>query len=705
MTPSIVNSNAKHIISLEDDCPSRPPKKIKTESLTSATSFVIDLTDDVDLQDDDHGTRTDPIANLNPEQQLAIDLAKQSHNVFITGQGGVGKSLVLREIISHLKAKYERGEWVALAPTGLAASELENGRTVHGFSGCGVPELVGDFGKCWDRKEDWRKVKAIIIDEISMISGEFLDNLNNVVSNIRSDKEENNSDLKEHGTQHGKEKAFGGIQMILSGDFLQLPPISKNCHDVKEILKNTKYLTQADLHLDRGFAFQSHAWKKMNLNIIQLTHIYRQDNLEFQEVLSEIRLGKVSAKSQEFLEKCRRDLPMVNDIRPTILYPRNIDVDIENMAELGKLSTDLCTFNAVDDVSVDNVAVDDAYELQYLTQGEERRSREEIEEDFQEILWSNSFYSECIAQPTLKLKEGSQVMLIKNEIGERKRLVNGSRGVVIGFVDEPNEAFVDIENEYKSKRGTLYPVVRFHCGITKVIVPEEFSKTLAGLGKCIRTAIPLKLAWAITVHKAQGMSIDYVKIDVSKVFMEGQTYVALSRARSERGLDLKGFDTKKVRADRRALEFYDNPNRDFPHWREPWTTAEEAMSAEQKVSKLEIPDAKPGSLQGVTFVFTGEPTHITRTDAEELVKACGGYIRGAVSGTTNYLVIGHLFDDGRDVTTGRKYERAKEIISGPNRSNLKIINEAQFFDVVRNSNEKKPTSKSIKTFFGAKPKR
>jgi ATP-dependent DNA helicase PIF1 len=535
----------------------------KNTKHTFLFSICYDLTDDTRSLQNGMGVTTDPIniAQLNPEQQLAIDLAKQGQNVFITGQGGVGKSLVLKEIISHFKHKYTQGEWVALAPTGIAAVELENGETVHGFAGCGVPELVKDFNRCWIKRDNWRKVKAIIIDEISMLSGEFLDNLNIVVSHIRSGKQENDSDLKAINLQYEKEEAFGGIQMILSGDFLQLPPIAKKCYDVRDILKKTN-LRQEDLHMDRGFAFQSNVWKKMNLKIIQLTHVYRQDNLKFQAVLLEIRLGKVSAKSQYFLDECRRDLPVVNGVRPTILYPRNTDVDAKNMAELGQLSTDMYSFNAVDDVV-----------LELVPKKVDRKSLEET-------LWNNRFFCDCIAQRRLNLKEGAQVMLIKNESssGMGKRLVNGSRGVVIGFVDKPNEAFNKNEKEYKSQKGTLYPVVHFHCGITKVIVPEEFSKTLADLGKCIRRAIPLKLAWAITVHKAQGMSIDYVKIDVSKVFMEGQTYVALSRARNEQGLDLRGFDPKKVRADRRALEFYDNPYREFPHWRELWITTEEAIS-------------------------------------------------------------------------------------------------------------------------------
>lgn len=702
------------IISLDDDddAENNPSKKIKLES----PSNVVDLSQPTNLQECQEPVDSINV-ELNTDQQRAIDLVKQGHNVFITGQGGVGKSLVLKEIISHFKSIYKEGECAVLAPTGIAAVELD-GETVHGFSGVGVPELAEHFGRCWDKRHKWRCVKAIIIDEISMLSGEFLDNLNDVVSDIRSYKDESKNALGKDG------EAFGGIQMIFSGDFLQLPPISKTNYEVYKMMSKAN-LGMKKLHLDRGFAFQSHAWKKLNLKTIELTHIYRQDNLNFQSVLSEIRFGKLSSKSRHFLGQCRRDLPVINGIRPTVLYPRNKDVDMENTAELNKLKTKEYFFDAVDDISIepeieeyDDFGPGNDYGKKESSTNDEITSveKERRTQIKKEILCDCKFFRECIAQPSLYLKEGAQVMLIKNEIidpdekNPRRRLVNGSRGVVIGFVNKPHEAFEDVEGilkelksqeqgpneafedvegilkEFKSQeRKFLYPVVRFHCGVTKVICPEKFSKTIAGVGECIRIAIPLKLAWAITVHKAQGMSIDYVKIDVSKAFADGQVYVALSRARSEEGLDLKGFDPSKVRADIRALEFYTNPHKTFPHWSQCWTTAAEAMTKEQKHSKIDIPDVKEGSLQGLTLVFTGDPIHMTRSCIEQLVKDCGACVRGSISGKTNYLVIGDKLNDGRDVISGEKYKKANIIMTkGPNPSNLKIINEAQLYDLIRN---------------------
>ena len=604
---------------------------------------------------------------LHPKQQLAIDLAAQGKSIFVTGQGGTGKSLVLREIIKGFKQqRYRSDEWAALAPTGIAAIALESGRTVHSFAGCGIPELVEDFGKCWGNKKEWRKLKVLVIDEISMLSGEFLDNLNKVVSAMR-----------------GKKSAFGGIQLIFCGDFLQLPPISKKIQDIKAIISVGKY-TKEQLHCDQGFAFQSNLWKDADLEVIQLHHIFRQDNAVFQEVLSEIRYGKVSHRSEVFLNRCNRPLPVLNDIKPTILYPRNKDVTAENQKELSKLKEPVRDYYADDNVYVDT----------------------EIEEDSDKY-WAAldalslcTYFSDCIAQKRLQLKKGAQVMLIKNE--SSYRLVNGSRGVVIGFTIDCNEdgsVYDLIEDVDKcSNNDILHPVVKFLSGTTKAIQPEAFTYIMAGLGFCVRTAVPLKLAWAITIHKSQGMSIDYVKADLSGVFSFAQTYVALSRVTDESGLYLLGFKKDKVKADIRALQFYENPIALFPHWSNAWVKGEEAMDNSEKKVDVQVPHAKPDSLQGLVFVFTGEPVYLSRTQIEDLVKACGGFVRGAVSGKTHFLVIGDQMEDGRDVVTGNKYKKAKSIGS-TNKSELKIINEVQLYDLVKKGKQKE--IKTMQSFFKA----
>ncbi len=650
------------------------------------------------------------VVGLHEKQKLAIEAAINGENVFITGPGGTGKSYVMKKIIEHLKYKYKPEEWVVLAPTGIAAIALD-GQTVHSFAGCGVPKEVGDFSKCWGRSDEWRKLKVMLIDEISMLSGEFLDNLGNVVSDIRklqvsqrssfAKNKDPNQDPEEQimieksAVKNDSAIPFGGcIQLIFCGDFLQLPPIAKKIQDIKATLSFGGGVTKGQLYCDRGFAFQSNVWKNADLKVIQLDHIFRQDNKKFQNVLSEIRFGKVSPEIERVLKRCDRPLPVQSGIRPTILYPKNMDVASENNKELNQLKGVAKKYFAEDEIHVDSCVP-----TRFMNQAEV-------------TLENHTFFDDCIAQKELTLKVGAQVMLIKNEAIEREQdmdkknnetkrgrsrkkenkeskgsgsqpLVNGSRGVVIGFCTQgghEHELLNDTELHKSNKE--LSPVVQFRCGRIKVIEREYFSLDLAGVGRCVRYAMPLKLAWAITVHKAQGMSIDYVKADVTHVFTEAQTYVALSRVTDATGLELKGFSCGKVFADKRALAYYENPKGPFPHWNQPWDKAEEAMNDSESVMDVDIPRAKPGSLQGYLFVFTGEPIHISRGQVERLVRDCGGVVRTAVSGKTDYLVIGSKFEDGRDVISGNKYKKAKE-------KKTTILNELDLFKLIRTPPERR----------------
>ena len=158
-------------------------------------------------------------------------------------------------------------------------------------------------------------------------------------------------------------------------------------------------------------------------------------------------------------------------------------------------------------------------------------------------------------------------------------MVNGSRGVVVGFTSEKPQAPFDLpitipfSNSHRTEKKDMYPEVKFQNGKTRIIGKTEFSSRIVGVGECVRYAVPLKLAWAITVHKSQGMTLDYVTTDLSGVFCEAQAYVALSRAKDEKCLELRNFSPRVVKANRRALAFYDNPNAEIPNWdhREKWS--------------------------------------------------------------------------------------------------------------------------------------
>ena len=617
----------------------------------------------------DTGSRTSfaSLKTPNALQSKAIEAAKRGDNIFITGPAGTGKSVVLSHIMHHLRTKYrsDPNKFVAVAPTGPTAISV-GGQTIHSFAGCGVPETSEDFEKVWKNKKKWRDLEVMVIEEISMISGEFFDRLSDVVCKVR-------------GTPSNQ--PFGGIQLITCGDFLQLPPIPKSAYKVKAakdaFARQGKSI--AGLHQDRGFAFQSKAWRNAGLEVIQLDQVFRQNNNSFVSVLHEIRFGKVSQESAKYLERCNRPLPPKDGIEATKLYATNKDVTAENSAHLNKLPGAKVSFQAKDFAEPEDDAPGWA----------------------ESSLLRNGFYRQCLAEAELNLKEGAQVMLIKNEQTDdhKTRLVNGSRGKVVGFTNASgkrghDELDIEVEDDDPDDDGS-YPIVQFRTGRCKVIRPERFESRIVGLGTCIRQAVPLKLAWAVTMHKSQGLTLDYVKADVGGVFTEAQAYVALSRATDEEGLELRNFSPRLVRADKRALAFYANP--DDPtinRWDEPEDAppvnaapSPSFRSPNEASSSTAPPAAKANALSGIAFVLTGEEAvGYSRSAAEKLIKDCGGLVRGAVSGKTKYLVIGPKLDDGRSVQSSKKYQAAQTIMSGENKSGLKIIDKAGLFSLIRGEN-------------------
>eukprot|EP00586_Coscinodiscus_wailesii_P012340 CAMPEP_0172507050 /NCGR_PEP_ID=MMETSP1066-20121228/200888_1 /TAXON_ID=671091 /ORGANISM="Coscinodiscus wailesii, Strain CCMP2513" /LENGTH=432 /DNA_ID=CAMNT_0013284425 /DNA_START=18 /DNA_END=1316 /DNA_ORIENTATION=+ len=286
----------------------------------------------------------------------------------------------------------------------------------------------------------------------------------------------------------------------------------------------------------------------------------------------------------DFLGKCNRPLPPKAGIEPTVLYATNKDATKVNVMNLCKLPGQPRLYVAKDWVNVEPKAP--------------RWARKKLEED--------EFFRRGTAERKIELKYGAQVMLIKNEspsdIPNRK--VNGSRGKIIGFirrsVSYDGPGYEDLNQLSKTEnippspggKHDIYPIVEFMDRSRKIIRPVVFESRLVGLGFCRREAIPLKLAWAMTIHKSQGMSLDYVKVDVKGVFTEAQTYVALSRARDEKALELRNFTRDTVRVDERALAFYSNPEREFPLWYEAWDfetrVKEERVGAEKPHGKDQV---------------------------------------------------------------------------------------------------------------------
>lgn len=643
---------------------------------------------------------------LSDKQQEALELIQEGSNVFITGVAGTGKSLLLRRALEYLDNEYNKRQYVAVGPTGPAAIALE-GQTIHSFAGIGIPRIYTDFMKVKSKRKQWKDLKVMVLDEASMVSGEFFDLLSDAVSEIRKDP-----------------RPFGGIQLVICGDFLQLSPIAPRKPDIEQMvsaLQAKEGLDEQDaremLFLNRGFCFQGYNWQKAKFQVVELDQVFRQQNKQFVDILQDIRKAHIPPSTLEFLRtKCQRPLPPNEfGIRPTILHSRNRDVSRDNLVELQKLGGETVAYQSTDNISRDKGAPKWA----------------------ENQLWKSQFFMNCIAEQTLQLKVGAQVMLIKNEGAGNNQLVNGSRGKVVGFRKPPPSK---VKDEVALLPGVeKYPVVQFVNGVKKIILPTSFESRIVGLGTCTRLAIPLKLAWAITTHKAQGLTLDYVIADLGEVFAEAQAYVALSRASDENGLELRNFSPNRVRANRMALAFYDNPDQEFPLWngkersepvsvsfssprpstsptrarQPPPPRASQSLPEQSMISNVAVSfkndrgrktmvinDSTPAStpppisvhgpspatsrslatsVEGKVFVFSGAFRFLTKEKAQALVQQRGGLVRQSVSRKTNILVLGHKLRNGKSVTEGSDYKKAASLTAN---TSIRMITEDDFIEMI-----------------------
>ena len=412
---------------------------------------------------------------LNAKQQEALRKMTRGENLFLTGMAGSGKS----EVIRTFYQMYKDSRVMAVTSMTGASAILLNGTTLHSYLGIGLgtnstESLITTIKKKRYLKERWIKLQTLIIDEVSLKSVELFNKLNMVAKSVR-----NRFFLP-----------FGGIQLILSGDFLQLPVIG-----------------------DDHFCFESEAWQEcIGDNIIELTENMRQGDPLFQQVLSQIRIGNVEEGDVKEILNKRIGMELKNDlgIKPTKLYSHNIDVDEINRKELNKL--------------IEETGIEYEYNLEFTI----------YPNKFENIMEKYAKY--CRVPTILKLTLGAQVMLLYNMDIENK-LVNGSRGVVINFLDD-------------------LPVVRFLNGDERIIdyhiwEIEENDKKIASYSQ-----VPLTLGYAYSIHKTMGVTLDYVEVDLGKIFTYGMAYVALSRVRTLEGLSIKEIDYNKIKAHPVAKEFY-----------------------------------------------------------------------------------------------------------------------------------------------------
>jgi ATP-dependent DNA helicase PIF1 len=406
------------------------------------------------------------------KQSEALDILKMGENVFLTGPAGSGKTYVLNDYINFLKNK---GVSVGItASTGIAATHI-GGMTIHSWAGIGINDSMSesDIRDLFKKKhlgKRFKHTKVLVIDEVSMLHHFRLDMVDKVCKMFKDST-----------------APFGGMQVILVGDFFQLPPISRGAERAH-------------------FVHKSDVWNAMGLKVCYLDEQYRHEDDTLLNLLNDIRANDIGEHVLEPLrDRYKKSIEGVET--PTKLYTHNMDVDAINARELDKLSGNNKIFEM-----------------------KSHGSRALVD----------TLKRSCLAPEYLYLKKNSSVMFVKNNF--EKGYVNGTLGKVVDF---------EFSEEYEEE----VPIVETTQGERILALPESWRIEEEGKSKAEISQIPLRLAWAITIHKSQGMSLDAAEMDLSKAFVAGQGYVALSRVRALSGLKLMGLNDVALKVDEEILEF------------------------------------------------------------------------------------------------------------------------------------------------------
>ncbi len=435
-------------------------------------------------------------------QKQAFEILKTGMNVFLTGSAGSGKTHLLNQYINYLR---DKNIPVAItASTGIAATHM-GGTTIHSWAGIGIRDNLTKYDlEMLESKEYLVKriqnTSVLIIDEISMLDAKRIDMVEWVCRHFKRN-----------------ERPFGGIQVILSGDFFQLSPVEKiqnntfqknrgntgendnENYEEKEV--QLGFFEEEENEIKSNMVVHSRAWRTLRPVVCYLSEQWRQEDDLFTEILNAIRADNLSDKHYKNIE-ARLDVKFPLGVEPTRLYTHNIDVDIINKNHLDKLG------------------------------GAERIF--EMEGSGTPFL-VETLKKGCLAPAILYLKIGAEVMFLKNNF--EKGYVNGTRGKVYNFLSD----------------GT--PIIKLSNRTEVSVIPEEWIIEENGKKKAFISQLPLRLAWAITIHKSQGMSLDRAEIDLSKTFAYGMGYVALSRVRTLSGVRLVGFNREALKVDPKVLEF------------------------------------------------------------------------------------------------------------------------------------------------------
>ena len=458
-------------------------------------------------------------------QSSALDILKTGQNVFLTGSAGSGKTYTLNQYIDYLRAR--RVPVAVTASTGIAATHM-SGTTIHSWSGIGIKDELSDrdlsnLSRKQFLADRLKDTAVLIIDEISMLHAKQLNLVSQVLKHVRKN-----------------DSAFGGIQIVVAGDFFQLPPIGSKGETNRE-----------------KFAFMSEAWLDAKFHICYLSEQHRQvseaanGGLDLDDILNQIRRQEVTFEAIAALEAT---VDQNVDIKRTRLYTHNLNVNKINDKELADLNGEMMRFEAR---SVGDSKLVETLKKTVRTQDElilKIGAKVMFIKNNTELGVSNGTMGELIGFAAVKIDDGkdNSDALIEDDgdadttaddkkTGDNKKTLKGKKSAAKKDVDQAKN---------KKPATQKMPVVRLNSGREVIAEPEEWIiEDETGEVLASYEQVPLCLAWAITIHKSQGMTLEAAEIDLSRTFELGQGYVALSRLKSLAGLQLLGMNDMSLQLD------------------------------------------------------------------------------------------------------------------------------------------------------------
>ncbi|KLO96972.1 Uncharacterized protein Y057_8260 [Fusarium fujikuroi] len=527
----------------------------------------VDLASEVDLV---------PEPTLCKEQQDLLDLIMSGRNVFFTGSAGCGKSTVLKAAVKKLRAASKIVH--ITAPTGRAALGV-NGVTTWSYMGWTIDSMKSPLSEL--KSDSHRKtVKArltethvLVIDEISMVENHHFQRMNECLKSARCWSQQ-------HSDYWPNAPAFGGVQLLITGDFCQLPPVKPFGHCMRcgsPTIPDTKRnptewncsgrFNCGPFYVEDQWAFRSDAWEEANFSHVHLKEIHRQSDQSFVKMLQKCRLGIPFSKEEgKMLLKQNPDDPKFQNV--TKLFAYKNAVQEENRKSFDLLPGRSTIYEAID-----------GFDWRPHHTELEHYKQNARPDKYSDILFVKETKEQCKDSPLdayVEMKINALVML-KINLDTEKGLVNGSQGIVVGW--EPHDpaklpntkknTLLNIDvlaghhahwranliREYAERRGIRqWPIVRFNNGITPTIYPWVLVNTLGATEPysiLYRTQLPLVLAWAVSIHKSRGMTLTHVTTDLSQAWEQPLKYVALSRVTSLDGLAILKPGGRKKRVSRK----------------------------------------------------------------------------------------------------------------------------------------------------------